>query len=170
MGIRSAKILYEQANKDVTDRISISSCSPCVAVCAKAFQRSYWKLFKLAKIQKPDGTPKMCHPHMFRDTFAVELLLAGVPLEQVSLLLGDSSVKITERHYRPFAKRARNSLPPLSNWRGRNRLICSTKERVSAKASHICNVSYVSRKFHSDPITHRSAENLPFNMPHSKSS
>jgi site-specific recombinase XerD len=46
---------------------------------AKAFQRSYWKLFKLADIQKPDGTPKRCHPHMFRDTFAVELLLAGVP-------------------------------------------------------------------------------------------
>jgi len=65
---------------------------------AKAFQRSYWKLFKLAKIQKPDGTPKRCHPHMFRDTFAVELLLAGVPLDQVSLLLGHSSVKITERH------------------------------------------------------------------------
>ncbi len=57
---------------------------------AKAFQRSYWKLFKLAKIQKPDGTPKPCHPHMFRDTFAVELLLAGVPLDQVSLLLGHS--------------------------------------------------------------------------------
>jgi hypothetical protein len=44
---------------------------------AKAFQRSYWKFFKLAKIQKPDGIPKRCHPHMFRDTFAVELLLAA---------------------------------------------------------------------------------------------
>jgi site-specific recombinase XerD len=35
------------------------------------------KLFKLAKIVKPDGTPKRCHPHMFRDTFAVELLVGG---------------------------------------------------------------------------------------------
>ena len=42
--------------------------------------------------------------HMFRDTFAVELLLAGVPLDQVSLLLDHSSVKITERHYAPFCK------------------------------------------------------------------
>jgi hypothetical protein len=29
----------------------------------------------------------------------VELLLSGVPLERVSVLLGNSSVKITERHY-----------------------------------------------------------------------
>ena len=35
------------------------------------------KLFKLAKIVKPGGTPKRCHPHMFRDTFAVELLVGG---------------------------------------------------------------------------------------------
>lgn len=41
---------------------------------------------------------------MFRDTFAVELLLAGVPIDQVSLLLGHSSVKVTEKHYAPFVK------------------------------------------------------------------
>ncbi len=77
---------------------------------AKAFQRSYWKLFKLANISKPDGTRKRCHPHMFRDTFAVELLLAGVPIDQVSLLLGHSSVKITERHYAPFCKARQEQL------------------------------------------------------------
>lgn len=37
----------------------------------------------------------------FRDTFAVELLSAGVSLERVSILLGDTSIKITERHYAP---------------------------------------------------------------------
>ena len=42
------------------------------------------------------------HPHRFRDTFAVELLLAGVPLERVSVLLGHSSVKVTEKHYAPW--------------------------------------------------------------------
>jgi integrase len=77
---------------------------------AKAFQRSYWKLFRLADIRKPDSTSKRCHPHMFRDTFAVELLLAGVPLDQVSLLLGHSSVKITERHYAPFCKARQEQL------------------------------------------------------------
>jgi integrase/recombinase XerD len=47
---------------------------------------------------------------MFRDTFAVELLLAGVPLDQVSLLLGHSSVKITEKHYAPFVKARQQQL------------------------------------------------------------
>jgi integrase len=32
------------------------------------------------------------------------MLLAGVPIDQVSLLLGHSSVRITERNYSPFVK------------------------------------------------------------------
>jgi len=42
------------------------------------------------------------HAHRFRDTFAVELLLAGVPLERLSVLLGHSSIRVTERHYSPW--------------------------------------------------------------------
>jgi len=68
------------------------------------WQRSYRRLFQLANIKKPDGEQKRCHPHMFRDTFAVEMLLAGVPIDQVSLLLGHASVKITEKSYSPFVK------------------------------------------------------------------
>jgi len=68
------------------------------------WQRSYRRLFELADIRKLDGRMKRCHPHMFRDTFAVEMLLAGVPIDQVSTLLGHSSVKVTERHYAPFVK------------------------------------------------------------------
>jgi integrase/recombinase XerD len=48
-------------------------------------------LFELAKVEG-------AHPHRFRDTFAVELLLSGVPIERVSVLLGHQSVRITERH------------------------------------------------------------------------
>jgi integrase len=44
------------------------------------------------------------HPHRFRDTLAVELLLEGVPMERVSVLLGHSSVKVTERHYAPWVQ------------------------------------------------------------------
>jgi integrase/recombinase XerD len=44
------------------------------------------------------------HAHRFRDTFAVELLLKGVPLERVSILLGHTSVKVTERHYAPWVR------------------------------------------------------------------
>ena len=111
---------------------------------AKAFQRSYWKLFKLAKIQKPDGTPKRCHPHMFRDTFAVELLLAGVPLDQVSLLLGHSSVKITERHYAPFCKARQEQLAASVKlaWKKptqslREKKGASNKKRVARQNSDI---------------------------------
>jgi integrase/recombinase XerD len=55
------------------------------------------KLFQEAK--RPEG-----HAHRFRDTFAVELLLASVPLECVSILLGHSSVKITEKHCSPWIR------------------------------------------------------------------
>jgi site-specific recombinase XerD len=39
---------------------------------------------------------------MLRDTFAVELLLVGVPLHDVAMLLGHKSIKTTEKHYAPF--------------------------------------------------------------------
>jgi integrase/recombinase XerD len=61
------------------------------------WQRSVRRLFRLAGV--PDG-----HAHRFRDTFAVELLLAGVPLDRVSILLGHQSVKVTERHYTPWLR------------------------------------------------------------------
>ncbi len=74
------------------------------------WQRSYRRLFDLADLKKLDGTRKRCFPHMFRDTFAVEMLLAGVPLEQVSILLGHKSVKITEKHYAPWVKARQEQL------------------------------------------------------------
>lgn len=49
------------------------------------------------------------HLHRLRDTFAVELLEAGVAIEQVSTLLGHSSIAITQKHYAPWVK-SRQSL------------------------------------------------------------
>ena len=74
------------------------------------WQRAFRRLFEVASLQKPDGASKRSHPHMFRDTFAVELLLAGVPIDQVSVLLGHKSVKITEKHYAPWVKARQNQL------------------------------------------------------------
>jgi integrase/recombinase XerD len=76
----------------------------------KGWQRSFRRLFKTVNLKTEDGQPRRCHPHMLRDTFAVELLLAGVPLDQVSLLLGHSSIKITEKHYAPFVKARQQQL------------------------------------------------------------
>ncbi|HEY6182876.1 MAG TPA: site-specific integrase [Terriglobales bacterium] len=76
----------------------------------KDWQRSLRRLFASVQLKTDDGQPKRCHPQMFRDTFAVELLLAGVPLDQVSLLLGHSSIKITEKHYAPFVKARQEQL------------------------------------------------------------
>lgn len=68
------------------------------------WERSYQKLFQLA------GVEKRCYPHMLRDTFAVESLLSGMSLEQVSTILGHSSVKITEESYMPWVRARQTSL------------------------------------------------------------
>lgn len=62
------------------------------------------------KAGKRAGISKRIHPHMLRDTFAVELLLAAVPLEEVSKLLGHSSVKTTEEHYSPWVRARQEQL------------------------------------------------------------
>ena len=75
-----------------------------------AYQRSLRKLFRIADLRHADGTRKSCRSHMFRDTFAVELLLAGVPIDQVAALLGHRSVKMTEKHYLPWVKARQKQL------------------------------------------------------------
>jgi integrase len=45
------------------------------------------------------GKPMRFHSHMLRDTYGVEMLLAGVPLEDVSKLLTHESIKVTEEYY-----------------------------------------------------------------------
>ena len=48
--------------------------------------------------------------HMLRDTFAVQMLLAGVPLEKVSKLLTHESVLMTERYYAKWTKQRNEQL------------------------------------------------------------
>jgi integrase len=67
------------------------------------WRRTFCRLCEIAGV--PGG-----HPHRFRDTLAVELLLDGVPMERVSILLGHSSVKITERHYAPWVRARQEQL------------------------------------------------------------
>jgi integrase len=69
----------------------------------KTWERTLSRLFEIAEIENG-------HAHRFRDTFAVELLLAGVPIDQVSILLGHSSVRVTEKHYSPWVKARQDQL------------------------------------------------------------
>ena len=61
------------------------------------------RIFENAKIVKG-------HAHRFRDTFAVALLLEGVPMERVSILLGHTSIRVTERHYAPWVRSRQEQL------------------------------------------------------------
>jgi integrase/recombinase XerD len=51
--------------------------------------------------------------HRLRDTFAVDLLGKGVPLEEVSKLLGHESIKTTEQHYAKWMKKRQDRLDDL---------------------------------------------------------
>jgi integrase/recombinase XerD len=67
----------------------------------EALSENYRRVFRdVAELARV----KDAHPHRFRDTFAVELLLNGVPIEQVSMLLGHSSIRVTEKHYAPWVR------------------------------------------------------------------
>jgi integrase/recombinase XerD len=61
-----------------------------------AVEKMYRKVFTKAGVA---GTS-----HMFRHTFSVELLKAGVDIRKVSKALGHSSVTITERYYAKWNK------------------------------------------------------------------
>ncbi len=67
------------------------------------WQEALMKLFKLA------GVPN-AHAHRYRDSFAIGLLQAGVPMERVSLLLGHQSIRVTEKHYAPLVKARQEQL------------------------------------------------------------
>jgi integrase/recombinase XerD len=75
------------------------------AVCD--WQGKIKNVFDLAGISKGMGNAVS---HRFRDTFAVELLLAGVPIERVSVLLGHQSVRVTEKHYNPWVRSRQEQL------------------------------------------------------------
>ncbi|MGH9476860.1 MAG: tyrosine-type recombinase/integrase [Terriglobales bacterium] len=72
----------------------------------KDWQRSLRRLFKLAGIA--DG-----HAHRFRDSFACRLLVKGVPLGEVSILLGHSSIAIAQKHYAPWIRERQERLEEL---------------------------------------------------------
>lgn len=94
------------------------------------WRRAFRCLCKLAGVK--DG-----HPHRFRDTFAVELLLAGVPLERVSILLGHSGVKDTEHHYAPWVwERQEQLAADLERSWARDPILLALEESAQKHAPH----------------------------------
>ena len=54
----------------------------------------------LKRYARRAGIDKRVYPHMLRNTFAMEMLRAGQPLDVISRLLGHSSVAVTARYLR----------------------------------------------------------------------
>jgi site-specific recombinase XerD len=68
------------------------------------------RINKYISLKNDKGEPMQFHSHMLRDTFAVELLLAGMSLDKVSKLLGHKSTRVTEKHYAPWVKARKDQL------------------------------------------------------------
>lgn len=96
----------------------------------------YWRS-RLQRIAQLAGVEDF-RTHRLRDTFAVELLLAGVSIEDVSTLLGHRSVRVTERHYAPWNSARRDRLVSiLDKVNARDEFL----KELSRSANHGINVA-----------------------------
>lgn len=77
----------------------------------KSTAAKYWRR-RLQEIAKKAGIEDF-KPHRLRDTFAIEMLKAGISMTDLSVLLGHSSVKTTERYYAPWDPSRRKRLERL---------------------------------------------------------
>jgi integrase len=95
------------ATPRVTDKLYFWNGNGELETAVKDWQAKIRTLFDLAGVDKGEN---FMVSHRLRDTFAVECLLAGVPLERVSILLGHSTIKVTERHYAPWIQKRQQQL------------------------------------------------------------
>jgi integrase/recombinase XerD len=93
-----------------------------LATAVRVWETRLRKLFDLAKT--PNG-----HANRFRDTFTIQLLLACVPIERVSVLLGHSSIRVTVRHYSPWVRSRQEQLEAdiASAWRRDPKVLLEAK-------------------------------------------
>jgi site-specific recombinase XerD len=74
------------------------------------WDRYFQKINAFLHFTDERGEPMHFHSHMLRDTFAVQLLLSGVSLEEVSELLTHTSIITTQKYYAPWVKARRDRL------------------------------------------------------------
>lgn len=96
-----------EATPRVTPKLFFWTGQGKLETAVKDWQGRLREIFDLAGVSKGECNAVA---HRFRDTFLVELLLAGVPIERVSILLGHSSVRITEKHYNPWVRSRQEQL------------------------------------------------------------
>jgi integrase len=53
----------------------------------------------IKEVETQIGTVRLSHPHMLRDTCAIDAITHGVPIGDVAKMLGHSTTEITERNY-----------------------------------------------------------------------
>ena len=75
------------------------------------------------------------HAHRFRDSFAVALLLDSVPMERVSMLLGHTSIRVTEKHYSPWVRARQEQLEADVARVLRNDPLALLEEQLQAKGT-----------------------------------
>ena len=86
------------------------------------WQRTYKKVFALAGL----ASEMRCYPHMLRDTFAVEAILSGMGIDKVQMILGHSSIKVTEKHSSVLSLRS----PGIARCRRGAKLASSGRRRL----------------------------------------
>jgi integrase len=84
---------------------------------------SNWGQRYIAPTFKAAGIESEGHmlSHRLRDTFAVDLLEKGVPMEELSKLLGHTSIRITEKHYAKWSRGRQDRLDSLVSGSGPHR-------------------------------------------------
>jgi site-specific recombinase XerD len=88
-------------------------CAKCISnyqSLVATWERYILKLNAHLNFTNDRGESMNFHSHMLRDTYAVQLLLRGVSLEDVSELLTHTSIVTTQKYYAPWVKARRDRL------------------------------------------------------------
>jgi integrase len=95
---------YERRKPNACDRVLLNPSTGKPLTRPRLYQRML-ALGKRAGVQN-------AHPHRFRDTLAVDMLLRGASPYDVAKILGDT-IETVERHYTPFVKELRDRVRAL---------------------------------------------------------
>ena len=95
---------YESRNPQASDRVLLNPSTGRPLTRPRLYQR-------MLALGKRAGVVN-AHPHRFRDTLAVDMLLRGPSPYDVAKILGDT-IDTVERHYTPFVKELRNRVRVL---------------------------------------------------------